>query len=162
MIFDAGFSGPEEVSALLVGDEIPNDQLAGQLLSLFQRIDTPDDRLRLFGVAGDSPVAPRLLAAIDQYIARGGRGYRPWETIFGYLRLATIELTRMRDVTTTEQRRTAGSIRRLGEALCNRHAQQAEREGRFGPAEAEPTNPADCPVSSPSNDPDYAARCDYR
>ncbi|HEU4734953.1 MAG TPA: DUF4157 domain-containing protein, partial [Kofleriaceae bacterium] len=65
----AGFSGPEELSLFLFGDEIPNDQLADQFLGLLDA--TPaDQRTLLFGVPASSPLAPRLTTAINLFIAR--------------------------------------------------------------------------------------------
>lgn len=160
-ILEAGFGDPEDVTTFLIGDDIPNPELADQFLRLLGRVTEPAERLRLFGVSESSPAAPRLLAAIEQFIARGGRGRRPWEGIFGFLRFATVEVSKTRQETRTEERRTSGSIRRLSEPECNRYAREAEAEGRFGPREPEPANEADCPTGSPRNDADYASECDY-
>jgi len=156
-----GFAGPEEVNDFLFGDIIPNAELSSQFLNLLtEHVTERDDRLRLFGVDANSPAAPRLLAAIDQFIARRGRGSRPWENIFGYLRFATVGLTETREATRIEDRRTSGSLTRMSESACRPYARQAEDVNRFGPAEPEPTDPANCP-SAPRNDPAYEAKCNY-
>ncbi|MGN6639960.1 MAG: eCIS core domain-containing protein, partial [Mucilaginibacter sp.] len=69
-ITDAGFKGPEEFSDFLIGEDIPNKQLADQFLKLLQddRLKDPSARLSLFGIDAASPAAPRLLKAIDSYI----------------------------------------------------------------------------------------------
>jgi hypothetical protein len=159
-IFSAGFSGPEEVTDFLFGDQIENDQLADQFLGLLNRITEREDRLRLFGVGADSPIKDQLLVAIDQFIARRGRGHRPWERVFEFLRFAAVEVTHPRTVMVKEPRRTTGSFTRLGEASCNRFAREAENQGLFGPAEAEPTL-ANCPLGEPRNLEEYASKCNY-
>ncbi len=160
-ILDAGFSGPEDVSTFLLGDDIPNQQLADQFLSLLARVTTPADRLSLFGVDAASPAAPRLLTAIDRFIANRGRGSRPWENIFGFLRFATVALATDRDVTYQEHHRTSGSLTRMNDTLCTPYARQAEREGLFGGAEPEPVNERDCPTGQPRNWTGYENECDY-
>jgi hypothetical protein len=159
-IFDAGFTGPEEVTDFLFGDEIANDKLADQFLGLLDRVTEPEDRLRLFGVSGDSPIARQLLAAIESFIAGRGRGSRPWERVFEFLRFAAVEVTHKREVMDTEQKTTTGSVKRLDEAACNPLARDAEGKGLFGPAEKEPTADS-CPLGEPKNLPDYAAECKY-
>jgi hypothetical protein len=159
-IIDSEFSGPEEVTDFLVGDEIENAQLADQFLALLNRVTEPADRLRLFGVDAGSPIAADLLAAIEQFIRQRGRGSRPWDRIFEFLRVAVVEVTQTRRETRTVDREISGSFRQLGDALCNRFAQRAERERLFGPAEAEPTA-GNCPTGAPSNLGRFADDCDY-
>ena len=159
-IVGAGFTSPEEASQLLVGEEILNEDLAGQFLDLFGRLPEDRDRLALFGGDASSPLAPRLRAAIDQFIARRGRGPRPWEEIFAYLRFANVEVTRTRAETRTETRTTQGSVRGIGEAVCRSFAERAERESRFGPAERPPDANA-CPRGAPRNPERFAALCHY-
>lgn len=160
-LLDTGFGDPEDVSAFLFGDTIPNSQLSDQFLALLDRVTEPADRLRLFGVAASSPMAPQLLAAIEQFQRSRGRGRRPWEGLFGYLRYATVELAETHQEHGSEHQRTSGSLRRMGDALCHRWAQQAEREQRFGPAEPKPTQESDCPSGEPHNPEEYRAQCDY-
>jgi len=159
-IVRVGFRSPEEASQLLIGDEILNDQLAGQFLDLFNRLPDPADRVALFGIAPDSPLAAQLLQAIDQFIARKGRGPRPWERIFEFLRFANVVLTRIRPETRTETRTTSGSVRSVDQAQCRSFAARAEDEGRFGPAER-PPSAADCPRTTPNNPERFAKLCDY-
>jgi len=160
-MLDVGFGDPEDVTTFLIGTDIPNPQLADQFLNLLKRVTEPADRLRLFGIDSTSPAAPNLLAAINQFVRNGGRGRRPWENVFGYLRFATVELSTTRHETRMEQRRTSGSIRPLNDTVCSRYARQAEGASRFGPMEAEPQNEAGCPGGEPRNLPQYTGKCDY-
>lgn len=160
-ILDAGFSGPEDVSAFLIGGEIPDKKLADQFLGLLERVEKPEDRLRLFGLDADTPAAARLLKAIDQFVRNRGRGRRPWEDIFGYLRFATVKLSRSRTQTRMEARRTSGSLREFSGKNCEVYAKQAEKEGRFGPSEPEPKTGSDCPSGTPSNAARFADKCKY-
>lgn len=160
-ILDVGFGDPEDVTTFLIGNDIPNPDLADQFLQLLNRVSEPADRLRLFGVDTSSPAAPRLLAAIDQFVAQRGRGRRPWEGIFGFLRFATVELSQTRQETRTEQRRTSGSLTPISDAQCTPYARAAEREGQFGPVEPEPQNEAGCPRGEPRNLPRFEQKCDY-
>lgn len=159
-ILDTGFGDAEDVSSFLFGQEIADDQLADQFLALLGRVTEPVDRLRLFGISENSPTAGQLLAAIEQFIARRGRGRRPWERVFEFLRFATVEVIETVQGTRTEERRTRGSLRPMGEALCNRYSQQAEDAGLFGPTEREPTQ-SECPLVDPVNPEQYADKCDY-
>jgi hypothetical protein len=159
-IFNEGFDGPEEVSALLVGGEIENDQLSDQFLGLFNRITEPDDRLRLFGLTRESPIGPQLLVAINQFVANRGRGRRPWERIFEYLRVATVRVRKSRVVPSTTSTYSRGSYTQLGDTLCRRHARDAEAQGLFPPPEPAPTANT-CPRGEARNLPEYEGRCDY-
>jgi Domain of unknown function (DUF4157) len=159
-MFDAGFTGPEEVSLFLFGDEIANDQLADQFLRLLNRVTARDDRLRLFGLSADSPIANQLITAIDRFIASRGRGSRPWEHMFEYLRFAAVEVSHPHMVESTTFHSTTGSVRGIEGTPCDRYARQAEDAALFGPAEKEPT--ADnCPSGHTPNLPDYESKCDY-
>jgi len=160
VIVNSGFRSPEDATHMLVGEEILTDQLADQFLDLFNRLPEPADRLGLFGVDSSSPLASQLLQAIDQFIVRRGRGHRPWERIFEYLRFANVELTHVRTEMRTETRTTQGSIRKVGELPCRSFSRQAEDEGRFGPAER-PPSAADCPTGTPRNPERFADLCDY-
>lgn len=161
-ILDTGFGDPEDVTSFLIGDDIGNPQLSSQFLALLERVTEPADRLRLFGVDSTSPAAPRLLVAIEQFIRTRGRGPRPWENVFGYLRYATVELSTTRQETRQEERRTSGSLTPMGDSACQPYARQAEREGRFGPAAPEPQNEAGCPTGEPHNLARFERKCDYR
>lgn len=160
-ITEVGFGDPEDVTAFLIGTDIPNPKLADQFLALLDRITEPADRLRLFGIDASSPAAPRLLAAIKQFIASKGRGKRPWEGIFGFLRYATVELTTSHKETREETHRTSGSLTPMSDAQCKPYARHAENEGKFGPAEPEPKDEASCPGGEPRNLERFATKCSY-
>ncbi|MGB6143992.1 MAG: hypothetical protein WBG33_06780, partial [Rhodanobacter sp.] len=158
---DVGFGDAEDVTQFLVGGDIPNPRLADQFLGLLDRVTDPGERLKLFGVAADSPAAPKLLAAIEQFRRNRGRGRRPWEGIFGYLRYATVELGTTHKEQRMEQHRTSGSLTPMNEAACKPYSRQAEDAGKFGPAEREPDRNADCPLGEPRNQPETAKQCNY-
>lgn len=158
---DVGFGDAEDVTQFLVGGDIPNPRLTDQFLGLLDRVTDPGERLKLFGVAADSPAAPKLLAAIEKFRKSRGRGRRPWEGIFGYLRYATVELSTTHKEPRTEQHRTSGSLTRMTEGACKPYALQAEDAGKFGPAEKEPDRNSDCPLGEPSNQPETAKQCHY-
>jgi len=160
-ILGVGFGDAEDVTTFLIGNDIPNPELSDQFLKLLERVTEPADRLRLFGVDSTSLAAPRLLAAIEQFIRTRGRGRRPWENVFGYLRFATVELGQTRQETRMEQRRTSGSLRPLGDSQCTPYARQAESEGLFGPAAPEPRTEAECPPGEPRNPPRFENKCEY-
>lgn len=159
-VVGAGFTSPEEASTLLVGDEVLTPDLAAQFLDLFSRLPEPHFRLALFGVAEGTPLAAQLLAAIEAFVAARGRGRRPWERIFEYLRFANVELSHTRTEMRTETRSTSGSVRQTGETVCRSFAERAEREGRFGPAQRPPAA-ADCPTRLPRNPERFANLCHY-
>ncbi len=161
-ILGAGFGDPEDVTAFLIGDDIGNPKLAAQFLALLERVTEPADRLRLFGVDAASPAAPRLQLAIAQFIRSRGRGPRPWEGIFGFLRYASVELSTTRQAQRKEQKRTSGSLTAMDDTACQPYARQAEREGLFGPAAPEPQTEAGCPGGEPRNIERFARKCDYR
>jgi hypothetical protein len=117
-MLDVGFGDPEDVTTFLIGSDIPNPQLSKQFLDLLVRVTEPADRLRLFGIDSTSPAAPRLLAAIEQFIRNNGSGRRPWENIFAYLRFASVELGTTRQETRQEQRRTSDQLTQLNDAAC--------------------------------------------
>jgi hypothetical protein len=154
-ITEVGFKGPEEVTNFLVGNDITNLQLADQFLALLQnkKLQDPAARLSLFGIDAGSPAAPRLLSAIDRFIASKGRGRRPWENIFGYLRFATVQLIETHKETYMDQRRTSGSLNTtaMDDAKCKPYAQQAEDNGSFGPSEAKPKDKSSCRDRSGNN-----------
>ncbi|HET7065488.1 MAG TPA: DUF4157 domain-containing protein [Rudaea sp.] len=161
-ITSVGFGDPDDVTAFLIGEDIPNPKLADQFLALLDRVSEPADRLRLFGVDSASPAAPRLLAAIQQFVRSKGRGKRPWEGIFGFLRYATVELSTTHKESREESHRTSGSLTPMADAQCKPYANQAESEGRFGPAAPKPKDQASCPPGEPHNTERFASKCDYR
>ena len=160
-IVDVGFGDPEDVTAFLIGNDIPNQKLSDQFLALLQRVTEPADRLRLFGVDVSTPAAPRLLAAVEQFVRSRGRGGRPWENVFGFLRYATVELSQTHQETRKEQRRTSGSLEPMNDGQCKPYAAHAESEGSFGPAAPEPKDDAACPQGDAHNLPRFASKCRY-
>jgi outer membrane protein OmpA-like peptidoglycan-associated protein len=163
-ITEVGFKGPEEVTNFLVGDDITNAQLADQFLALLQnkKMQEPAARLSLFGIDAGSPAAPRLLTAIDRFIASKGKGRRPWENIFGYLRFATVKLVETHPETHMEKKSTSGSLSPtlMDDAKCKPYAQQAEANGSFGPHEPKPTDKSSCRDRSGNNG-SIGKKCDY-
>jgi hypothetical protein len=160
-ITSVGFGDPEDVTAFLIGTDIPNPKLADQFLALLDRVTEPADRLRLFGLDSASPVAPRLLTAIQLFVRSKGRGKRPWEGIFGFLRYATVELSTTHKETREETHRTSGSLTPMSDTQCTPYARQAEREGKFGPAAPEPKDESECPSGEPRNPERFATKCSY-
>jgi len=159
-LLDTGFGDAEDVTNFLFGDEIENSQLDEQFLNLLNRLPERADRLRLFGIAESSPIADQLNGAIDQFIASGGRGYRPWEEVFEFLRFASVEIVETRQETRTETKTTRGSLVPFVGSRCNRFSQQAEESDLFGEIEQQPSR-ADCSSASPSNLPGYESKCIY-
>jgi len=160
-ITSVGFGDPEDVTAFLIGTDIPNPKLAEQFLALLERVTEPADRLRLFGVDSGSPAAPRLLAAIEQFIRSRGRGRRPWENVFAFLRYATVELSTTHKESREETHTTTGSLTPMNDTQCKPYARQAENEGRFGPAAPEPKDESECPGGEPRNPERFATKCSY-
>jgi hypothetical protein len=175
-ITDSGFKGPEEFSDFLIGSDIPNQQLSDQFLALLnhEKLQDPAARLSLFGIDSSSPAAPKLLAAINTFIASKGRGARPWEHVFSFLRFATVQLVTTHQETYNEDKYTSGSLTPMtDDSLCNSFAYDAESKGLFGPADPEPANENDCEKgqSGPAKGDDkntshcsnssLTTRCDY-
>ena len=160
-IVDVGFGDPEDVTAFLIGNDIPNPKLSDQFLALLQRVTEPADRLRLFGVDASSPAAPQLLAAVAQFIRSRGRGARPWEHVFGFLRYATVELSQTHKETHNESRHTSGSLSPMGDAQCKPYARHAESEGSFGHSAPEPKDDAQCPTGEAHNLSQFESKCHY-
>lgn len=131
-----GFGGlsAEDISIFLHGEEIPNRELADQFISLFSNLTEPADRLALFGLTRDDPIAQLVLNAIDQFVRSRGRGYRPWERVFQALRVGVVRVSRTEMITETETVRHPGSLQPLSDdAQCQQYARQAEATGKFGP-----------------------------
>jgi hypothetical protein len=162
-----GFRSAEDLTPFLLGEEIPRAELRAQFVSLFEALDTPADRLAVFGLTPDDPIAPRLLTAIDQFLRTRG-GSRPWEQVFRRLRYAVI---RVRRTVTEQQERTiehSGSFDRLPPSACRPRSLEAERLGLFGPVDESlkrsTSSPSErdnqCP-SGPNPD-DVRKGCNYR
>ncbi|MBE9583491.1 DUF4157 domain-containing protein [Mucilaginibacter sp. JRF] len=161
-IISSGFKGPEDVSLFLFGDDIPNAKLAEQFLALLrtEKLQSPAARLSLFGIAADSPAAPRLLAAIDAFIATEGKGQRPWRNLFGFLRFATVNLVETKQKSYKESKRTSGSLTKMGDTACKPYAKQAEDNGGFGPYQPEPASDSACDDRGGNTD-KMGDKCDY-
>lgn len=151
-ITSAGFRSAEDLSAILTGDEIPNQELSAQFQSLFRALPVPADRLALFGLAPDDPMAPRVLQAITQFERSGGRGPRPWEGVFRLLRVGIIRTTKAETVPTTRDEHHTGSFTELPEAQCTPYAERAEATLGFGPQDISAQRP------DPATE-DQAGRC---
>ena len=150
VITRSGFRSAEDLSFLLLGEEIPNPELARQFLSLFAALPEPADRLALFGLAADDPIRDEVLAAVDRFVRSGGRGPRPWERVFQYLRFGAVRVTRTETIEQTGSRRDPGSLDPMSDADCRPYARQAEETGRFGPIDPTALRPTS--TSSESND----------
>lgn len=160
-MLSVGFGDAEDVTQFLIGSDIPNTKLADQFLGLLDRVTDPADRLKLFGVDASSPAAPKLLAAIEEFRKNRGRGRRPWEGIFGYLRYATVEISSKHKEAGTEQHTTEGSFTPMSDDACKPYARHAEGEDSFGPAQEKPAEHSDCPLGEPANQPKTASVCKY-
>ncbi|CAN5631160.1 hypothetical protein BH23GEM10_BH23GEM10_00170 [soil metagenome] len=167
IITEHGFRRAEDLTFLLLGEEIPNRELADQFLSLFGALTEPADRLALFGLTDNDAIAPRVLATVDQFVASRGRGPRPWERVFRLLRVAVARVawTEQRDM--VEQVHRGSSRVPVTGAECERYAQQAEAEKRFpridprhliGRVDRNDRN-AECRERPTGREPDG---CDYR
>jgi hypothetical protein len=162
-----GFRSAELLTPFLLGEEIPRAELREQFVSLFNTLDTPADRLALFGLTPDDPIAPGVLRAVDEFLRSRG-GTRPWERIFRRLRYAVI---RVRRTVTEPHERTIehqGSSDRLPDSECRPYSREAERANLFGPVDPAASRPTataseregDCP-SGPAPA-DTQRGCDYR
>jgi len=150
VITRSGFRSAEDLSFLLLGDEIPNEELAQQFRSLFAALAEPADRLALFGLAADDPIRDEVLGTVDRFVRSDGRGYRPWERVFQYLRFAVIRVARTERIERTGTKRDPGSLEALPDAHCGPYTRQAEETGRFGPID--PTALRPTTSSRESND----------
>lgn len=136
-----GFRSAEDLSVILRGEEIPNKELAGHFISLFKALPDRADRLAVFGLNEDDPIAEQVLAAVDQFVRGGGRGYRPWERIFRPLRYAVARVSweeKVKQMTTVYH---SGSVRELAGAACDESSRRAEDTGEFGPVNPEALRP---------------------
>ena len=162
VITRSGFRSAEDLSYLLLGEEIPNPELSQQFLSLFAALPEPADRLALFGLAADDPIRDEVLAAVDRFVRSGGRGTRPWERVFQYLRFGVVRVTRTEQVPQAGTRHEPGSFEALPDAHCGPYARQAEETGRFGPIDPTALRPTtssresndDCLISPQRSDTD--------
>ncbi|MFY9553195.1 MAG: DUF4157 domain-containing protein [Blastocatellia bacterium] len=128
-----GFRSAEDISVLLLGEQILEADLSDQFVSLFGALSDPADRLALFGLDAGDPLAPQVLAAVEAFLRRPHAGARPWERIFRLLRVGVIRTSRPERRTIMETERTSGSISELGEAACELRAREAEQSGLLPP-----------------------------
>ena len=142
LIVPMGFRSAEDLSVLLLGEAIPRAELRDQFVSLLTALDTPEDRLALFGLATSDPIAAGVHAAVEEFLRARGRGGRPWERVFRLLRYAVVRVRRTeieKQVTTIDH---ADPLSRLTEADCRPHAAKAERSGLFGPIDTSALRPS--------------------
>jgi hypothetical protein len=167
IITEHGFRSAEDLSVVLLGEEIPNEELTSQFQSLFNRLTEPADRLAVFGIAPTDEIAPQVLDAVEQFVQSGGRGRRPWERIFRLLRFGVARVVRTEMVEQTRTERHPGSVTRLPDDECRPHARRAEATGEFGPVDPAALRPTTS--SEESNDDcliepqpaDIRKGCDY-
>ncbi len=165
IITEHGFRDAEDLSFLLLGEEIPNRELTTQFLSLFDALPDAADRLALFGLSDSDPVAPRVLATVETFIRSRGRGSpRPWERIFRLLRVGVARVAWTEPGTVEVP--VGSKHEPVTGAECERYARQAEDEHRFPPIDPQDLVPH---VSAHDRndecrfEPDAAdrRRCDY-
>jgi hypothetical protein len=149
VITRSGFRSAEDLSMFLFGDEILNSELAQQFVSLLTALPANADRLALFGLTDQDPIAADVLDAINRFLRRGGRGYRPWEQIFRLLRTGLAKVAHF-EMRTTGTRRTSGDLHNLSESECAAYARRAEQTGEFGPVDPSALRPTTS--SEDSND----------
>jgi hypothetical protein len=140
LIHPMGFRSAEDLSVLLLGDEIERPELREQFVSLFDALDTPADRLALFGLTPSDAIAPQVLATVEQFLRTRG-GARPWERVFRLLRYAVVRVRRTemeRQESTIEH---PGSLTQLDDDACRTHARAAEQAGLFGPIDPSALKP---------------------
>jgi hypothetical protein len=132
-IHQAGFRSAEDISIFLLGEVIPNEELARQFHSLVAALPEPADRLALFGLTPDDPIAQDVLDAVGQFERSGGRGHRPWERVFRPLRYAVARVSRTEMVEQVRIEHHSGSLDVLPDSRCQEFAAQAEAANGFGP-----------------------------
>jgi hypothetical protein len=137
----SGFRSAEDITMLLLGEEIPNRELADQFVSLFRSLPDPADRLALFGLGPGDSLVPKVLLAIDAFLRNPHAGNRPWERIFRLLRFGSIRTMHSERRAFTETERTTGSLERLSEGECRTRGLEAERRGLLPPVPRELRSP---------------------
>jgi hypothetical protein len=133
IITEHGFRSAEDLSVLLLGEEVPRTELAEQFASLFRALPEPADRLAVFGLGPSDPLAPQVLAAIEEFVQRPHAGTRPWERVFRLLRVGVVRTSRPEQRTVTESGYTRGSVERLSPERCETIGERAERQGVLPP-----------------------------
>jgi hypothetical protein len=125
-IHAAGFRSAEDISVLLLGEEIPGPELSDQLVSLFLALPDRADRLALFGIDPSDPLAPRVLATVEAFLRSPRSGARPWERVFRLLRVGVIRTSTPEKRSVSETERTSGSLSQLDEDECKTRGKEAE------------------------------------
>jgi hypothetical protein len=149
VITQNGFRSAEDLTFLLLGEEIPNAELSSQFISLFNALPEPADRLAVFGLAADDPAAPQVLASIDQFVRSRGLGYRPWERIFQRLRVGVVRVRRTVRTPQIEIVRHEGTTTQLTDDACRPRAAVAEaQQPGFGPIADSALRPTPTPEQS--------------
>jgi len=161
VITQNGFRSAEQLSILLTGDEIPNPELSAQFLSLFNALPEPGDRLAVFGLAENDPIASQVLAAINQFVRNRGRGRRPWDPFFRLLRVGVVRVRSTVRTPGTELVHITGQTTRPSNEECRRRGQRAEAmTPGFGPIDATALRPVATPEQTltdcDNNPPDAA------
>jgi hypothetical protein len=140
LIHPMGFRSAEDLSVLLLGDEIARPELRRQFISLFTALDAAADRLALFGLTPSDPIAADVLATVDEFLRSRG-GTRPWERVFRLLRYAAVRVRRTVIERQPSPIEHPGSVSELSDDDCRPHAQAAERAGLFGPIDPDALKP---------------------
>lgn len=163
----SGIRSAEDLSVLLWGDEIPRRELSDQFVSLFRALPEPADRLAVFGVVADDPLAKPLLGAIDEFLRRPGAGARPWERVFGHLRVGVVRTSRQEKRTVPGTEEVPGKLLELEESDCKTRGALAEERGLLPripdelrkPERARDDRETDCLL--PVSDADKRGGCSY-
>jgi hypothetical protein len=140
-IHTAGFRSAEDISVLLLGEEITRPELSDQFVSLFRALTDPADRLAFFGLDPGDPLASQVLGSVDQFLLRPHAGTRPWEHIFRLLRVGVIRTQTPERRSVTETEHTTGSLSPIAEDECNARGGEAERRGLLPPLPSEMKTP---------------------
>lgn len=144
-----GFRSAEDLSILLSGDEIPNAELSAQFISLFNALPERGDRLALFGLADNDPIADQVLAAIDLFLRNRGRGHRPWDPFFRLLRVGVVRVRSTVRTPGSETVHITGEITSPSNEECRRRGQRAESmTPGFGPIDPAALHPVATPEQS--------------
>jgi hypothetical protein len=167
IITEHGFRSAEDLSVLLLGEEIPGPELSEQFQSLFRALPEPADRLAIFGLTSNDTIAPQVLAAVEQFLQSGGRGRRPWEQIFRLLRVGVARVTWTEQVEQTNTIHHSGSLTTLSGDDRDMYAEQAEATSEFGPVDPAALRPttssadsnSDCTIEPRREDREQG--CDY-
>jgi hypothetical protein len=147
-----GFRSAEDLSIALSGDEIPNAELAAQFLSLFNALPEPADRLAIFGLAENDPIAGQILTAIDRFVRNRGRGRRPWDPFFRLLRVGVVRVRSTVRTPGTESVHVRGDTTEPSNEECRRRGERAEAmTPGFGPIDRAAIHPVATPEQSLSD-----------